>query len=73
MNTKAESTTQYKFLEAYLIFNRIRANPACQIAHNITLVKGGLAIYNLTIFELKSFAYSSGTKFLSTDNAVMGQ
>ena len=73
MNTKADSTTQFKFLEVYLVVNRIRANPAYLLAHNATLAKGGLARYNLTRVELKSFAYSGGTKSLSIDNAVIGQ
>ena len=73
MNTKADSTTQFKFLEAYLVINRIRTYPAYLIAHNTTLAKGGLARYNPKRVELKSFAYSSGTKSLSIDNAVIGQ
>ena len=73
MNTTADSTTQFKFLEAYLVVNRIRANPAYLLAHNPSLAKGGLARCNLTRVELKSFAYSGGTKSLSIDNAVIGQ
>jgi len=39
MNTKADSTTKFQFLEAYLIVNRIRPNPAYLIAHSATLAK----------------------------------
>jgi len=31
-----------------------------------------LAWYNITIFELKVFTFSAGSKSLSIDNAVMG-
>ena len=57
MSTKADSTTKFQFLEAYLIDNRIRPNPTHLIAHNTTLAKGGLASYNLTRFELKTFTF----------------
>ena len=73
MNTKADSATQFKVLEAYLVVNIIRANPAYLIAHNTNLAKGILARYNLTRVELNSFVYSAGTKCLCIDNAVIGQ
>ena len=72
MNTRADSTTKFQFLEAYLIDNRIRPNPAYLIAHNATLAKGILARY-MTRVELKTFTYSAGPKSLSIDNAVFGQ
>ena len=73
MNTKADSTGKFQFLDAYLIVNRIRANPVYLIAHNTTVAKGGLARYNMTRVELKAFTYSAGPKSLSIDNAVLGQ
>jgi len=55
-NTKADSTTKFQFLEACLIVNRIRPNPAYLIAHNTTLSKGDLARY-VTRVELKTFLF----------------
>ena len=72
MSTKGDSTTKFQFHEAYLIVNRIRANPSHLIAHT-TLAKGGLARYNLTRVELKSFTFSLTPKSLSIDIAVLGQ
>ena len=66
MSTKADSSTKFQFLEAYLIVNRIRPNPSNLIAHT-TLAKGGLARYNLTRVELKTFTFSSGPKYFSID------
>jgi len=43
MVTKADSTTKFQFIEAYLIVNRIGPNPAYLKAYNTTLDKGGLA------------------------------
>ena len=43
MTTKADSTTKFQFLEAYLIVNRMRRNLPYLIAHNTTLAKGVLA------------------------------
>jgi len=57
MSTKADSTTKFQFLESYLIVNRIRPNPSYLIAHNTTLVKGGLARYSLMRVELKTFTF----------------
>jgi len=59
MNTKADSTSKFQFLVAYLIFNRIRPNPDPLIAHNATLAKGDLARYNMMRVELKTFTYSA--------------
>ena len=73
MSIKADSTTKFHFHEAYLIVNRIRAYPSYLIAHNTTLAKSGLARYNLTRVELKTFTFSHGPKYLSIDNAVLGQ
>jgi len=64
-NTKADFTTKFQYLEAYLIVNRIRPNHSYPEAHNTTLVKGGLARYNLTTVELKTFTFSPGPKSLS--------
>ena len=72
MSTKADSTIKFQFYEAYLIVNRIRSNPSYTIAHN-SIAKVGLARYNLTRVELKTFTFSPGPKFLAIDNAVLGQ
>ena len=57
MSTKADFTTKFIFLEAYLIVNRIRPNPCYLIAHNTTLAKGGLARYNLMRVKLMAFTF----------------
>ena len=71
MNTKADSTSKFQFLEANLIANRIRPNPSYLTAHNTTLAKG-LARYNMTRVELKTHLFRR-PKSLSIDNAVLGQ
>jgi hypothetical protein len=57
MSTKADPTTKFQFLEAYLIVNRIRPNPYYLIGHNTTLAKGGLARYNRWRVELKTSTF----------------
>ena len=52
MIIKSDSTTQFQFLEAYLVLNRIRPNPAYVIDHNTTLANGGFARYKLRSVEL---------------------
>ena len=73
MSIKADSTIKFQFLEAYLIDNRIRSNPSYLIVHINTLAKGGHARYNLTRVELKTFTLSAGPKYLTIDNAILGQ
>ena len=51
---------------------RVRPNPAILATHNQTLSKGILARYNLTRVALKTYTYSSGSKSLSIDYAVLG-
>jgi len=72
MINTADSKTTFKFLDAKLFVKRIRANPVLLSAHNTTLKEGGIARYNLTIIELKTFTFLSGLKSLSIDNAVLG-
>jgi hypothetical protein len=56
MNKDAASKTTFIFLEAKLLVNRIRPNPA----HNKALGKGCHTRYNTNV-ELKAFTFSSGT------------
>ena len=72
MNTTADSKTSFKFLDAKLFVKRIRPHPDILSAHNDTLKDGGLARYNLTRVELKTFIFATGSKFLSIDNLVLG-
>jgi len=72
MNKDAETKTVFKFLNARLLVNRVRPSPLIVLAHNIALVKGVQARYNLPRVELKSFTFSSGAQSLSIDNAVFG-
>jgi RNase P subunit RPR2 len=45
MNKDVDSKVDFKFLDAQLIVNRVRPNPAYLLAHNTTLQAGGLARY----------------------------
>jgi hypothetical protein len=54
----ADSTVEFKFLDAQLLVNRVRRNPAYLLAHNATLQAGGLARYHLTRVELKTLTFS---------------
>jgi hypothetical protein len=72
MNGDVASKTVFKFLDAKLFVNRIRLSPAQLIAHNTALNQGLVARYNITIVELKTFTFASGTQSLSIDNAVLG-
>ena len=73
MNTNAESKTTFKFLYAYLIVNRIRANPAILLAHNTNLNNGAPAIYNLMRVKIKAFTSSNGSQSLPIYNAGLEQ
>ena len=66
-NAPADSKTTFKFLDA-----KLYANPDLLSAHNTTLREGGIARYNLTSVELKTFRFAPGSKSLSIDNLVLG-
>jgi hypothetical protein len=72
MNAKTDAKVNFKFLGAQLLVNRVRPNPSLLLAHNTVLSKGGIARYNLTRVELKTFKVSKGSKSLSIINAVLG-
>jgi len=72
MNKDAESKSVFQFLDAKLWLKRVRPNPTIPLAHNAVLRKGGVARYNMTSVELKTFTFSSGSQSLSIDNAVLG-
>ena len=72
MNKTADCKTHFKFLDAQLVVKRVKPHPDILLAHHATLEKGFFARYNLTRVELKSFTFSSGSKSLSIDNAVLG-
>jgi hypothetical protein len=71
MNAKTDAKFIFKFLDAQLLVNRFRPNPAILLAHNTVLSKGGIARYNLTRVELKTFTFAKVSKSLSIDNAVL--
>jgi len=71
MNTKADSTTIFKFLDAKLYVRRIKAHPSILLAHDDTL-KTDLAYYDMTRVTLKTFTYFIGASSLSIDEAVTG-
>jgi len=72
MKKDADSKTVFKFLDAWLLVNRVKTDHTIPLAHNANLAKGPLARYNLTGVELKTFTFSSGAQSLSIDNAVLG-
>jgi len=65
MNKEADSKTTFKFLYIQLLEKRVKHDP-------VTLNTGALAFYNMTRVELKTIAFSAGSKSLSIDNAVFG-
>ena len=71
MNTKADSTTIFKFLDAKLYVRRIKTHPSTLLAHDDTL-KTDFPYYDMTRVMLKTFMFSSGASSLSIDKAVTG-
>ena len=71
MNKAADSNTTFKFMDSQLLLRRIRPNPIMLIVHNSMLSKVGLARYNQTRVEPKTFTFYVGSKSLSIDNAVL--
>jgi len=57
MNKDAESKTIFQFLDAQLWVKRVRPNPTIPLAHKAVLDKGGVARFNMTRVELKSFTF----------------
>ena len=55
MNKDAESKTVFQFLDAQLWVKGVR--PTIPLAHKAVLDKGGVARYNMTRVELKSFTF----------------
>jgi hypothetical protein len=72
MNTKTDAKAIFKFLDAQLLVNSVRPNPAILLAHYSVLNKFGNVRYNLTRVELKTFTFAKESKSLSIDNAVLG-
>jgi len=72
MSKQADSKTTFKFLDAQLLVKRVKPDPVTLLDHTATLNTGGLARYNMTSVELKTFTFSNGLKSLSIDNAVLG-
>ena len=72
MNATADSKATFKFQDSKLFVKRIRPHPDLLSAHNETLKDGGIARYNLTTVELKTFKFAPGLNSLSTDSLVLG-
>jgi len=73
MNKSFVSKTVFKFLDAQLLVRRVRPNHAILLAHTATLKnRGSLARYKLTRVEHKTFAFTTGSKSLFKDKAVLG-
>jgi len=71
MNKTADSKVTFKFLDAKLFVKRIRVVPDLLSAQNTTLKEGGIARYNLTRVELRTFAFPAGLTSLSMNNAFL--
>jgi len=71
MNTKADSTTIFKFLDAKLHVRSIKAHPSILLAHDDNL-KTDLACYDLTKVTLIKLTFSVGASSLSIDQGVTG-
>jgi hypothetical protein len=72
MNRKAESTTKFQFLEAYLVVNRIRPYPSYLISTTPLWLKEVLldAMWQVSNPRL---IFSARPKYLATGNVVLGQ
>ena len=73
MNKTIDSKVTFQFLDVKLFVKRFKEEPDLLSEHNTTLKEGGLARYNLTRVELKSFEFSAGFISLSMDNVVLGR
>jgi len=71
MNKTADSKVTFKFLHVKLFVKRIRVDPQIFSAQNTILKEGGIARYNLTRVENKTFAFPAGLISLTVDNAVL--
>ena len=71
MNKTADSKTNFKFLDVYLLVRRVHTNPAILSAHITTLNKVFLARNDVTSVELNTFTFFTGSKFLSIDDTVL--
>jgi len=71
MSMEAASKTTFKFFDAQLLVKRVKPD-VTPLAHIATMNTGTFARYNMTRVELKTFTFSTGSKSLSIDNAVLG-
>ena len=58
--------------EVLLYVKSIHPAPSILASHNEALLAGYPARYNFTRVELKPFAFSGGSQFLTINNAVLG-
>jgi len=72
MDKDPDSKVIFKFLDAQLLVNRFKPNPAYLLTHTTILQTWGLVKYYLTRVELKTFTFSSGSQLLLIENAVLG-
>jgi len=72
MNATADSKNTFKFMDAKLFVKRIRPHPDLLSAQNDTLKDEGIAQYNLTRVEFKTFTFANGSNSLSIDNLELG-
>ena len=72
MRKQADSKTTFKFLDSQLLVKRVKPDPVMLLAHIATLNTGAFVRYSMTRFEIKTFTFSAGSKYLSIDNGVLG-
>ena len=70
MNTKTDTVSVFKFLDATLHVRHMKQSPTIQLAHAKALEKVN-ARY-MTKATVKTFTFGAGSKSLSVDNALLG-
>jgi len=72
MKETADTKTNFKFLDAYLMVRRVQPNPLTLSAHETVLVDRAYARYNMTRIDLKILTFSAGSNSRSIHNSVLG-
>ena len=60
MNKDADSKTVFKFLDSWLLVNRVKTNPMVPLEHNATLAKGSLGVIILQESNIRLSRFLAG-------------
>ena len=71
LGSAVDSKAVFKFLDVTLFVKHVKPSPSLLLAHTNALEKVN-ARYDVTRVVLKTFTFSSGSKSLSIDNAILG-